>query len=152
MKWKKAVLAAAGLCLTAGAVFCSTAGPCAVCAAGSGWSGAGWRMTGSAGTARGAAEGNAASEALAAQLPMTMTFQREDGLFVSRSAVAPLPAEAPAEAYRRGDFLYLPESGRLAVVIRPEAAPAGSVRLGRMQEGRWLEGPGGSAVELSLVQ
>lgn len=109
-------------------------------------------MAGAEMTARGAAEENAASEALAAQLPMEMTFQREEGLFVSRSAVAPLPAAEEAEAFRQGDFLYLPASGRLAVVIRPEAAPAGSVRLGRIEEGRWLEASGGSAVELSLVR
>lgn len=73
-----------------------------------------------------------ATEMLAKALPIQMAFQRVDGLFLSRSSVA-LPAAAGTETKPlAGDFLYLPESGKLAVVIDPAKVPKNAVVLGHM--------------------
>lgn len=125
MKKKKwAVPAAAGLFALALAV-----GPCAAEAF-------------SCGAARGVLWGSGARAAL----PMTMTFQREEGLLVSRFPVERLSG-APAETAARGDLLYLSASGRLAVMLREGEAPEGSLLVGRMRAGRWM---GASEAEAML--
>lgn len=126
-KRKAAALALCGALAAAGAA-CAFL-PCAACAA---------ELPQEAAVVRDG-EMSAAADAFSMQLPMAMTFQREDGLFVSRSSVGALPAAGGDGAFAAGDLLYLPESGRLAVVLRPGAAPAGSVRVGRMTPGRWMD-------------
>lgn len=129
MKGKRKA-AALALCaaLAAGGAACAFF-PCAACAA---------ELTGPA-PAPWEANASEAAQALRLRLPMAMTFQREDGLFVSRSPVGALPGSGADGAIAAGDLLYLPESGRLAVVLRPGAAPEGSVRLGRMTPAPWME-------------
>lgn len=128
---EKRKAAAVALCavLTAAGAACAFL-PCAACAAelSRGGAAAVWE-----------ADGSAAAEALRLRLPMTMTFQREGALFVSRSSVGALPGGAEVRSVSAGDLLYLPEDGRLAVALRPGAAPEGSVRVGHMPPGRWMD-------------